>query len=42
MLCVIHKSINAMLTHYKAAMCGPESPANLAKAVNVVDKSYWA
>lgn len=41
MLCTIHRSINAMLTHYKSIMCPADSVINHNKTINVVAKGYY-
>ena len=41
MLCTLHNSINAMVTHYKSVMCAGEPNVNLDKKINVVSKEFF-
>lgn len=34
-LCLIHRSINAALLHYKQIMCSASEPVNTKKLINV-------
>jgi hypothetical protein len=40
MLCVIHRSINAMLTYFKSIKCPPDGRTNFNKTINAVQWEY--
>ncbi|KAJ1434200.1 hypothetical protein B484DRAFT_394152 [Ochromonadaceae sp. CCMP2298] len=41
MLCTIHRSINAMVGHYKDVMCDKSQFVNRNKSINVVAKGFY-
>ena len=41
MLCTVHRSINAMVEHYRAVMCPQDQYINRNKTINVVAKGFY-